>query len=78
MKAYEAVMQDMREDRFGFFSDPSIEKLDELPDGWRFMEGTFTQPNGWLWACNGKPMGKGYRKALVKDPRLWTSARDRR
>ena len=51
--------------------DPKVVKLESLPEGWRVMKGTFTQPNGWVWACNGKSIASGkYRKALVMEKGL--------
>ena len=48
---------------------PGQPPVDELPEGWHFMSGTLTQPNGWLWASNRKSIRSGERKtALVRDP----------
>lgn len=58
-------------DKYGLLDRPDIEKLDRLPEGWKVAKGTFTQPNGWVWAVNGKTMKSGeYRKALVKEEGL--------
>lgn len=47
--------------------DPDIEKLEELPEGWQYMENALTQPEGWMWACNGKSIRSGERRrALVR------------
>lgn len=56
-------------DRCGLLDDPRVRKLDELPEGWIVMrEGTFTQPNGWLWAYNGETVTSGRReRALVRE-----------
>lgn len=61
----------MREgDRFGLLDDPKVRKLEKLPEGWKVMHGTFTQPVGWLWAENGKSVGSGERETvLVKEDR---------
>ena len=57
-------------DRFGLLEDPSIPKLGRLPEGWKLMDGTFTQPSGWLWAHNGMSIRSGKRKrALVREAR---------
>ena len=46
-----------------------IERLDALPDGWRWIEGASTAPLGWRWASNGKSrFSPEYRHALVRWP----------
>lgn len=41
--------------------------LEELPEGWRILEGTQTEPPGWRWADNGGSRFKpGYEHALVR------------
>ena len=43
--------------------------LDALPEGWRYIEGALTAPNGFRWACNGKSrFSPEYRHALVRCP----------
>lgn len=47
-----------------------VKKLDELPKGWRYIEGALTAPNGWRWASNGKSrFGGDYEHALVRAER---------
>ena len=51
--------------------NPLVRKLDELPKGWKVMEGTLTEPKGWRWAHNGMSIGSGKReKALVREDGL--------
>ena len=48
--------------------DPTIPKLDKLPDGWKRTVGAQTAPAGWYWANNGKSLFGGERKsALIKE-----------
>ena len=48
--------------------DPTIPKLDRLPEGWKRTIGALTAPNGWYWANNGKSIMSGERKsALIKE-----------
>lgn len=48
--------------------DESIAKYASLPDGWRYVEGALTAPNGWRWASNGKSkFSGGYQHALIRD-----------
>lgn len=51
-----------------FLKDPTIPKLDRLPEGWVRTNGAQTAPNGWYWANNGKSLFSGERKsALIKE-----------
>lgn len=46
-----------------------VQRLESLPDGWRYIDGAMTAPRGWRWANNGKSRfgkGKEYRHALVR------------
>ena len=48
--------------------DPTIPKLDRLPEGWVRTNGAQTAPVGWYWANNGKSLFGGERKsALIKE-----------
>ena len=48
-------------------ADGGTRFLDELPEGWRYIEGANTAPHGWKWACNGESRFFGsYEHALVK------------
>ena len=59
-------------DKYGLLDDPKVRKLEELPEDWEITEHTFTQPNGWRWANNGKTLSSGEREtALVREARLW-------
>ena len=50
--------------------NPSVKKLDELPEGWKRTLRTLTQQNGWYWANNGKSLFSGEREsALVREKR---------
>lgn len=54
-------------DRYGLLDDPKVRKLDKLPEGWKYMRGTLTEPNGWAWAYNGESITSGRReRALVR------------
>lgn len=51
-----------------FLKDPTIPKLDRLPEGWVRTNGAQTAPVGWYWANNGKSLFGGERKtALIKE-----------
>jgi len=40
---------------------------DKLPDGWKKLDGTLTEPNGYYWASNGKSFfSDEYESALIK------------
>lgn len=55
-------------DKFGYLNDPTIPKLDRLPEGWKRTVGALTAPVGWYWANNGKSFFGGERKsALIKE-----------
>ena len=55
------------DDRYGLLDDPDIPKLDELPEGWSYIDGCTTAPCGWMWAHNRKSIRSGERKkALVR------------
>lgn len=44
-----------------------IKTFDSLPDGWKYLNGATTAPNGYRWASNGKSrFSAEYRHALVK------------
>lgn len=46
-----------------------VQRLESLPDGWRYNDGAMTAPRGWRWADNGKSRfgkSKEYRHALVR------------
>ena len=48
--------------------DPTVPKLDRLPEGWKRTVGALTAPVGWHWANNGKSLFSGERKsALIKE-----------
>jgi len=53
--------------RARMLADGGTRFLDELPEGWRYIEGANTAPHGWKWACNGESRFFGsYEHALVK------------
>lgn len=44
-----------------------VEVFDTLPQGWKYLEGTLTEPLGYRWASNGKSIfSKEYEQALVR------------
>lgn len=56
-----------------FFRNKGVNIFNEMPKGWRVLKGTLTQPNGYVWACNGKGLfekdengNRLYKHALVK------------
>lgn len=52
-----------------FLEDPTIPKLDRLPEGWVRTKGVAqAAPEGWYWANNNKSFFGGERKsALIKE-----------
>ena len=41
--------------------------LDYLPDGWVVLQGTLTQPRGYVWISNNKSIfSKDYKRLLMK------------
>lgn len=51
-----------------FLEDPTIPKLDRLPEGWVRTKGAQTALIGWYWANNNKSFFGGERKtALIKE-----------
>lgn len=47
-----------------------VKKFDTIPDGWKILEKTNTQPVGYVWISNGKSrFGGEYEHALARDPR---------
>lgn len=50
-----------------YFKEKEIGILNKLPDGWRYIENTNTEPKGYKWVCNNKSMFSGdYEHALIK------------
>lgn len=50
-----------------YFKEKGVKVLNELPKGWRYIENTSTEPQGYKWACNNKSMFCGeYEHVLVK------------
>ena len=44
-----------------------VKVLNELPNGWRVIEGATTAPVGYKWVNNGKSLfSKEYERALLK------------
>lgn len=44
-----------------------VDVLSEVPDGWKELEGSMTQPIGYAWYYNGKGFfGGEFQSALVK------------
>lgn len=44
-----------------------IKILGSLPNGWKYLDGATTAPNGFRWASNVKSrFSAGYRHALVR------------
>lgn len=43
------------------------EVLNELPEGWRYIEGAITAPRGYKWAWNVKShFGGEYKQRLIR------------
>ena len=60
------------EERIRWLEERGVRFLDELPDGWRYLKGATTAPNGWRWAGHGSLFtsvtgGEPYEHALVRD-----------
>lgn len=54
-------------DYLSYFKEKGIKILNELPDGWRYIEHTNTEPRGYKWACNNKSMfSNEYEHVLIK------------
>lgn len=44
--------------------------FDEMPEGWTYLEGAPTAPNGYRWIWNRKPRfgaHKGYEHAFLRE-----------
>ena len=41
------------EERIKRFEEHGVRFLDELPEGWHYVGGATTTPNGWRWAGHG-------------------------
>ena len=49
------------------FIDKGIKVLNEVPKGWRVLEGATTAPVGYKWISNGKSFfSKDFESALLK------------
>jgi len=44
----------------------SIERFEEMPEGWRFDKTWGSPDHGWVPICNGKSLLNGGRKGLLK------------
>lgn len=44
---------------------PRVPIYDRLPDGWRVLDGTLTEPDGTCWIAKGSRFGGTYRHALM-------------
>ena len=45
-----------------------IRVFDEMPKGWKVLEGALCAPNGYKFICNGKSRFKpGYENALLRE-----------
>lgn len=58
--------------RLEWFVEHGVRILDELPDGWRYIEGASTAPTGYKWAGHGSRFhrvtgGEPYEHALVRE-----------
>lgn len=52
-------------------------EVEEMPEGWKVIKGTLTQPRGYVWISNGKSLfekdsngDKVYRQALIKEEKV--------
>ena len=50
-----------------YFIKKGVKVLNEMPNGWRFIQGATTAPRGYIWVNNGKSFfSKEYKHALLK------------
>ena len=55
------------EKRIETFVEMGVKILTSMPDGWKDVKGALTDPNGYKWIYNGKPIfGDEYEQALLK------------
>jgi len=46
---------------------PDVPRYDEMPEGWKKVQGATTAPNGYVWIWNCKSIfSKEFRHALLK------------
>ena len=46
---------------------PDVPRYDEMPEGWKEVQGATTAPNGYVWIWNCKSIfSKEFRHALLK------------
>lgn len=52
-------------------------EVEEMPEGWKVIEGTLTQPRGYVWISNGQSLfardkngNKLYKQALIKEEKV--------
>lgn len=48
-----------------YCEDHGYDHYDEMPEGWKFVVGATTAPWGAEWICNGLPLLKGRKSALL-------------
>ena len=57
----------MKNKTLNYFINKGVKVLNEMPSGWRFLEGAMTNPRGYKWISNGKSLfSKEYEQALLK------------
>ncbi|MBO5711658.1 MAG: hypothetical protein J6R47_02365 [Acholeplasmatales bacterium] len=50
-----------------YFTNKGVKVLNEMPNGWSFIQGATTAPIGYKWVNNGKSLfSKQYEHALLK------------
>lgn len=50
-----------------YFINKGVKVLNEMPNGWRVIQGAITAPRGYKWVNNGKSLfSKEYEHALLK------------
>lgn len=55
------------EQRIAYFKAKGVRFVDELPKGWKAIDGATTAPSGYIWIYNGANPFQGYYEyALLK------------
>ena len=55
------------EKRIKTFVEQGVKIFTSMPDGWKYVKGALTAPNGYKWIYNGKSIfGDEYKQALLK------------
>lgn len=55
------------EQRIECFRQMGVKFIDEMPKGWKAIQGATTAPNGYVWVYNGgNPFHGNYESALLR------------